>query len=50
MGLEVELEHGSIDSRTNVTNNAPILTAKIAWTHLNELPDCYTRLKKVEHE
>lgn len=49
MGLEVELEHGSSDPRTNVTNNDPILTGKIAWAHLNELPDYYTRLKKMEH-
>jgi hypothetical protein len=50
MGLEVELEHGSVDPKTNVTNNDPILTGKIAWAHLNELPDYYTRLKKIEHE
>ncbi len=50
MGLEVELEHGAADPRTNVTNNDPILTGKIAWAHLNELPDYYTRLKKLEHE
>jgi len=48
MGLEVELEHGSADPRTNVTNNDPILTGKIAWAHLHELPDYYTRLKKLE--
>ena len=34
--------------KTNVTNNDPILTGKIAWAHLNELPDYYTRLKKLE--
>ena len=50
MGLEVELEHGSADPRTNVTNNDPIMTGKIAWAHLNELPDYYTRLKKLEHD
>ncbi len=50
MGLEVELEHGSTDPRTNVTNNDPVLTGKIAWAHLNELPDYYTRLKKLEEE
>lgn len=50
MGLEVELEHGSVDPITNVTNNDPILTGKIAWAHLNELPDYYSRLKKIEHE
>ena len=50
MGLAVELEHGRRDSRTNVTNDDPLLTGKIAWAHLNELPDYYTRLKKMEHE
>jgi len=50
MGLAVELEHGAADPRTNVTNNDPIMTGKIAWAHLNELPDYYTRLKKIEHE
>jgi len=50
MGLEVELEHGTADPRTNVTSNDPILTGKIAWAHLNELPDYYTRLKKLEQE
>lgn len=48
MGLEVELEHGKSNPKTNVTNNDPILTGKIAWAHLNELPDYYTRLKKLE--
>ena len=50
MGLEVELEHGKANPKTNVTNNDPILTGKIAWAHLNELPDYYTRLKKIEQE
>ena len=50
MGLEVELEHGNVDPRTNVTNNDPVLTGKIAWAHLNELPDYYSRLKKIEEE
>lgn len=50
MGLEVELEHGKVDPRTNVTDNDPILTGKIAWAHLNELPDYYSRLKKLEQE
>ncbi|TRZ78823.1 MAG: hypothetical protein D4R90_05450 [Nitrosopumilales archaeon] len=50
MGLEVELEHGKRNPLTNVTNSDPILTGKIAWAHLNELPDYYTRLKKMEDE
>ncbi len=50
MGLEVELEHGLHDPETNVTGNDPILTGKIALAHLNEFPDYYTRLKKMEQE
>lgn len=49
-GLEVELEHGKRDLNTNVTNDDPYLTGKIAWAHLNELPDYYTRLDKMELE
>lgn len=48
MGLEVELEHGLIDPVTNVTNDDLIMTAKIALAHLKEIPDYYTRLKKME--
>ncbi len=47
-GLSVELEHGSHDAETNVTNDDPIVTAKITWAHLKEIPDYYTRLNKME--
>lgn len=50
MGLDVELEHGTVDPNTNVTNDDPILTGKIALAHLNEFPDYYTRLYKMEAE
>ena len=50
MGLEVELEHGTRDPETNVTNDDPLLTGKIALAHLNEFPDYYTRLAKMEKE
>jgi hypothetical protein len=50
MGVNVELEHGRRDSRTNVTGDDPILTGKIAWAHLNEFPDYYKRLKVLEDE
>lgn len=49
-GLAVELEHGSNDPQTNVTNDDPFLTGKIAWAHLNEFPDYYDRLEKMEKE
>jgi hypothetical protein len=50
MGLEVELEHGTTDPKTNVTNDDPLLTGKIVSAHLNEFPDYYTRLAKMEQE
>jgi hypothetical protein len=49
-GLEVELEHGARDPETNVTNDDVLLTGKIAWAHLKEFPDYYTRLDKLEAE
>jgi len=48
MGLMVELEHGTVDPHTNVTNNNDIPTGKIALAHLNEFPDYYTRLAAME--
>ncbi len=50
IGLDVELEHGLIDPHTNVTNDDAIMTGKIALAHLNEFPDYYTRLDKMEKE
>lgn len=50
MGLDVELEHGLVDPNTNVTNDDPLKTGKIALAHLNEYPDYYTRLYKMEDE
>jgi len=50
MGLDVELEHGLVDPHTNVTNDEPMMTGKIALAHLNEFPDYYTRLEKMERE
>jgi hypothetical protein len=49
-GLEVELEHGAFDPETNVTGDDLVLTGKIAWAHLKEIRDYYTRLDKMEKE
>lgn len=49
-GMDVELEHGVHDLKTNVTDDDPIVTGKIALAHLNEFPDYYTRLQKMEAE
>lgn len=50
MGLDVELEHGLANPQTNVTNDDPMMTGKITLAHLNEYPDYYTRLEKLEDE
>jgi uncharacterized protein DUF5661 len=49
-GLAVELEHGAHDPQTNVTDDDELITGKIAWAHLKELPDYYTRLARMEAE
>ncbi len=49
-GMDVELEHGLHDPATNVTNDDPIVTGKIALAHLTEFPDYYTRLARMEEE
>ena len=49
-GLDVELEHGRRDPETNVTDDDRLVTGKIARAHLNEFPDYYTRLAKMEAE
>jgi Protein of unknown function (DUF5661) len=50
VGMNVELEHGLHDALTNVTDDDPHITAKIALAHLNEFPDYYTRLERLEEE
>jgi Protein of unknown function (DUF5661) len=49
MGMDVELEHGLRDAHTNVTGDDPLTTGKITLAHLNEYPDYYTRLDKMEN-
>lgn len=50
IGMEVELEHGLADPDTNVTNDDPLTTGKIALAHLREFADYYTRLERMESE
>jgi hypothetical protein len=50
MGMDVELEHGIQTPLTNVTNDDPLMTGKIAYAHLLEFPDYYDRLEKMEKE
>lgn len=40
-GINIELEHGIINPKTNITNNDLETTAKIALAHLNEYPNYY---------
>lgn len=47
-GLEVEMEHGRKHSDTNITDDNKYLTGKIAWAHLREISDYYTRLEMME--
>jgi len=47
-GMMVELEHGTVNPATDITGDAPALTAKIVLAHLNELPDYYTLLDGME--
>jgi hypothetical protein len=49
-GMDVELEHGLHDPATNVTGDDPVVTGKIALAHLNEFPDYYTRLDRMEEQ
>ena len=49
-GMEVELEHGRRDPETDVTGDDLLLTGKIALAHLNEFPDYYERLARMEEE
>jgi hypothetical protein len=49
-GMDVEYEHGSHDPQTNVTDDDPITTGKIALAHMKEFPDYYTRLEQMEQD
>jgi hypothetical protein len=50
LGMDVELEHGTRNPLTNVTDDDILITGKIALAHLNEFPDYYDRLDKMEEE
>ena len=49
-GMGVELEHGLHDLLTNVTDDDPLVTGRIALAHLREFPDYYTRLAQMEEQ
>jgi len=47
-GMDIELEHGTVDPNTNVTDDDPLKTGKITFAHLNEIRDYNTRLLAME--
>jgi hypothetical protein len=52
-GINIELEHGTVNPLTNVTNDDLEMTAKIALAHLNEYPNYYNKeygLPKLEEK
>jgi hypothetical protein len=49
-GMVVELEHGTMFPLSNITNDNLLKTAKIVLAHLQEAPDYYQRLKKMEQK
>jgi uncharacterized protein DUF5661 len=49
-GMDVEYEHGSHDPQTNVTEDDPVVTGKIALAHMKEFADYYERLERMESE
>jgi len=48
MGKKVELEHGTKNPSTNITDDDPHMTEQIARAHLLEDPKYYTHLKDME--
>jgi len=50
MGMDVELEHGSTNDKTDVTGDDPEATFKIVMAHMHEMPDYYTKLKAMENK
>lgn len=50
IGMNEELEHGTVDPQTDVTHDDPILTGKIALAHLKEAPNYYEYLTRMEDQ
>ena len=47
-GMDVELEHGTVDPSTDVTGDEVLATAKIALAHLERRADYYDVLERAE--
>ncbi|MDE2026056.1 MAG: hypothetical protein KGJ07_06175 [Patescibacteria group bacterium] len=50
VGMNIELEHGTENPQTNITNDDPLTTGKIALAHLRERPDYYKLLVELEEK
>ena len=50
IGMNVELEHGLVDRKTNVTGDDTLATAKIALAHYTEGANYYDLLEKMEEK
>ena len=50
IGMNVELEHGSVNPETDITGDDPEATFKIVMAHMNEMPNYYTKLKAMEDD
>lgn len=48
MGLCAEHNEHGTDPETNVTGGDVYMEGKIAWAHLKEMPNYYTKLKEME--
>ena len=42
-GIMIELEHGKVNPKTNVTDDDLLKTANIALAHLDEYPNYYNK-------
>jgi Protein of unknown function (DUF5661) len=50
LGLEIELEHGTYDPKTDMTYGDLVLAGKIASVHLKKTRNYYTRLDVLQSE
>lgn len=48
-GTNIELEHGTKNPITNITNDDLLMTMKIALAHLNEFPNYYNKEDGLPH-
>src|SRR5574344_515825 len=49
-GMNIELEHGTKDKQTNVSDDDPLTTAKITLAHLKESKNYYKELTNMENK